>query len=250
AGARDAKAVSMLIVLLGELPQSQAQQALDWLYNLAGEKSPSVSLGDDELSRRNVRDAWADWWLASEGPGLLEEVRKRTLNDADRDRGAALILKLNDDDLDVRESASNELKKLKSVAVPLLRAAAQNSTELEVRNRATQCLIDIEKDNDTPLSPITARLVAYRKPPGAVEALMPFYPCADDDPIAAEVQLALNANAYRDGKPDPALQKALSDKISVRRAAAAEALCQGELGEQGARIHALLADEKDPALRA
>src|SRR5262249_50603509 len=134
AGARDAKAVSMLIVLLGELPQAQAQQALDWLYNLAGEKSPSVSLGDDELSRRNVRDAWAEWWLASEGPGLLEEFRKRTLNDADREKCAALILKLNDDDFDVRESASNELKKLKSVAVPLLRAAAQNSTELEVRN--------------------------------------------------------------------------------------------------------------------
>jgi HEAT repeat protein len=250
AGARDAKAVSMLIVLLGELPQSQAQQALDWLYNLAGEQAPSVSLGDDELSRRNVRDAWATWWLASEGPGLLEEFRKRTLNDADREKCAALILKLNDDDFEVRESASNELKKYKSVAVPLLRAAAQNSTELEVRNRATQCLIDIEKDKDAPLSPITARLVAYRKPAGAVEALLAFYPFAEDDSIAAEVQLALNATAYRDGNLDPALLKALGDKINLRRAAAAEALCQGELGEQRARIHALLADEKDTALRA
>ena len=56
-----------------------------------------------------------------------------------------------------------------------------------------------------PLSPVAARVAALRKPPGAVEVLLAYLPFCDDESLLPEVQLALNANAYDDGKPAPAL---------------------------------------------
>ena len=78
------------------------------------------------------------------------------------------------------------------VAIRALRDA-QASSDLEVRNRARDLLVEIEKNRDTPLAPVTARLVALRKPAGAAEALLAFLPFAEEDALVAEVQAALNA---------------------------------------------------------
>ena len=56
--------------------------------------------------------------------------------------------------------------------------------------------------------------------------MLAFLPLAEDESIHNEIQAALNALAYVDGKPDVALVKALDDKTTVRRAAAAVALAQ------------------------
>jgi hypothetical protein len=48
--------------------------------------------------------------------------------------------------------------------------------------------------------------------------------------------------ALRDGKLDPALALALTDKLPLRRAAAAEVVCQTALGEHRSRLFALLND--------
>jgi hypothetical protein len=67
------------------------------------------------------------------------------------------------------------------------------------------------------------RLIAVRQPAGAAKVLLNCLPGADEA-LAREIRSALYAVALRDGKPEPALVKALEDKDPVRRAAAAAVL--------------------------
>ncbi len=240
AQASDPEAVWVLIALLPELPPEPAREALEYLNELAADQAPNVPLGEGE-SRRRCRDAWAVWFQASEKAALVDEVRKRTLTEGDRAKVQALIDKLGDDSFDVRQQAEADLKKLGGRALPLLRPALRHA-DLEVRQRVEACVKAIEGDAATPLSPVTVRLIALRKPAGAAEALLAFLPFADDESLAAEVQAALNALTWSAGKPDPAVLRALGDKAPARRAAAAEALCQGPAGEHFEAVRKLLKD--------
>ena len=201
----------------------------------------------DDASRAKVHDAWAAWWKSTEGTASLDEFTKRTLTEADREKAEKLIHQLGDDLFDVRQKAKAELKSMGVVVVRMLKTAA-NDPEFQVSENARAVLQDIEADKAAPLSPVAARMVALRKPPGAAEALLAYLPFCDDDALLAEVQSALNAVAYADGKPAPALVKALGDKAAVRRGAAAEALCLGPLGDNLPAVKKLLEDEQ-PAVR-
>jgi RNA polymerase sigma factor (sigma-70 family) len=59
---------------------------------------------------------------------------------ADADRLAKLIRDLDNDEFDVRERASKELKEAGEVAVPLLRKAMENTTSVEARRRMAELL--------------------------------------------------------------------------------------------------------------
>jgi HEAT repeat protein len=246
--ARDAKAVSTLITLLGELPLEQARQAEDFLSELAGDQSPKATLGNDDDSRKKCRDAWAVWWQTSaDGNRLLDELRKRTLTPATRQKCEDLIKQLGDSEFSVREKAQSEIKAMGVLVLPLLREAVRHS-DLEVRSRAQRCLGEMERDKSLPLSPITTRLISLRKPAGAAEALLAYVPYAADDDALTEVQLTLNAVAFQDGKPEEVVVRALTDTLAARRAAAAEALCLGGDREHLLAIRKLLQDS-DPAVR-
>jgi HEAT repeat protein len=224
---RDPKAVSTLITLLTELPLNQARQAEEFLTELAGDQAPKVAMNSDDGTRQKCRDAWATWWQASEDDArLLDEVRKRTVTEALRIKCEELIGKLGDADFAVRQKAQAEVKAMGSLIVPLLRRAALDR-DLEVRKRARDCLSEMERDKNLPLSPIAARLIALRKPANAAEALLAYVPYCDDESANPEVQLALNAVAFKNNKPEQAIVRALSDPQSARRGAAAEALCLG-----------------------
>jgi len=251
ASASDPKAVSTLITLLPELPMEQVKEIEGFLQELAGDLAPKVEITADTLGREKARDAWARWWLDTEGPGLINELARRTLSEDDLAKITALIEKLGDDNFDSRQEAEESLKKLGTKILPLLRNARGNP-DLEVRNRAakTADAIDMDKDKVPPLSVITARLMALRKPRGGAEAIIAYMPFADDESMAEELQTALNAMAYDGGKANPALLKGIKDaKNPSRRAAAAQALCAGPLGEYMKEIRLALAD-KDPNVRA
>src|SRR5262249_29823188 len=70
-----------------------------------------------------------------------------------------------------------------------------------------------------------ARLLAARRPAGAAEALLGYLPFAEED-AAGDIEAALAAVGVPDGRPDPALLRALGDPSPARRAAAAEILCR------------------------
>jgi len=155
-----------------------------------------------------------------------------------------LIEKLGDDTFEVRQKAEADLLKMGGTIMPLLRQALKNS-DLEIRNRAQKVLTQLEMDKTVPLNPVIPRLLALRKPKGAVEAILAYIPFADDESIIDELQVALNMTAFPKGKAHPAVLKALGDKIAARRGAAAAALCNGPLTEYLPQIRKLLRDKDD-----
>jgi hypothetical protein len=212
------------------------------MYTLAGEKSPKTPPGADAAERGKCRDAWNTWWKGTEGAGILDEFRKRTLNEGDREKCLELIGRLSDEAFKVREKATDDLRAMGVSIVPLLRQSS-NDDDPEVARRIRDCLEELDKDKTGTLPANLPRLVAVRKPEGAAEALMRFVPFAEDEFTRSEIQVAINAVAYVDGKPDPVLARHLDDKSPFRRAAAAVALCQGPLGNNLPAVKKLLEDK-------
>jgi HEAT repeat protein len=245
---QDVASIPVLIDLIGELPPAPRKQAEAVLQQLAGEWTPTVDIqGDDDVSRRIRRDAWAGWWRNTEGPALLAEFRKRTLSTSDLAKLQDLIDKLADDAFTVREQAVTDLVGFGALAAPLLREAVKGTDPERVR-RAERCLGLIAKSPEKPLPLAAPRLVALRKPAGAVEVLLDYLPWADGEPLVREVQTALTALAFQDGKPNPALIRALNDPLPQRRTAAGEALARAGGPEQRAAVRKLLQDP-DPTVR-
>ena len=109
------------------------------------ENSPS---DEDVLKAANV---------ATDGPGLLDYFRKRTL-DTDPDKIKALIRQLGDDSYQIRENASTRLLALGTVAVPAL-CQATKDTDQEVVRRAEDCLRQIDSGTAAPVAAAAVRLV-------------------------------------------------------------------------------------------
>jgi HEAT repeat protein len=241
-GARENEAIPVLIELLGKLPEAQAGQAQGLLNEIAGEQAPAVALGKDEATRKVCRDRWHTWWQAVKDSDLMAYFRQRTLSDVDRDKLLATIRLLGNDSYRVRQKAARELVQYRSAVVPLLTQALRDA-DAEVRRNAQHCLNTINAAPGAPLSATNARLMGYRKPPGALEVLLAYLPFADDDTVADEVRNTLAALALPDGKPHPTLIAALTDKSPPRRAAAAEALLRAGIDPHRTAVADLLKDQ-------
>jgi HEAT repeat protein len=210
------------------------------LVHSTGAAEP-ISTADDE---RTLRDAK----LGSDDAALLAFFRKQTLKDADRDKVRMLIRQLGDDSFEVREKASAGLVALGNGARPFLEKAS-NDSDLEVSRRAQDCLrLIIENGTGTAVPSAAARLLAQRKPDGAAEVLLAYLASTTNDIVADEVRSALAAAALRDGKPDPVLTAALTDRLPERRAAAGEALCRAGAVALRPEFRKLLQDSV-PAVR-
>jgi hypothetical protein len=179
--------------------------------------------------------------VPTDGPGLLDYFRKRTQESANRSRLQALIAQLGDDDFQIREQASNQLVQLGVRAKPVLLDATKDA-DLEVAIRARDCLRRIESGTTAMMLGAAIRTLVERKPDGAAEALLSYLPFAEDETLSDEALAGLAAIAIRDGRSDPALVAALTDKQAIKRGAAAEALCRAGAKEQLAEIRKLLKD--------
>jgi HEAT repeat protein len=244
---KDPKAVSTLIAGLADVPPAQAKQAEDYLLNLAGDLGPKVALGGDDASRAKARDAWAAWWLSTEGDAPLDEFTRRTLTDEIREKALGLIKQCGDDNFDVREKATGELQAMGVAIASILRQYA-NDPDLEISSRVQKCLQSLDKDKGTPLSPAVPRVVALRKPERAAEVMLAFLPFAEDEQVISEIEAALVAVGSKGGKADPALVRALDDKNPLRRAVAAGVLWQVGDADTRKSLRALLKDS-EPMVR-
>ena len=182
--------------------------------------APAVAAESDTAEDEEVLRAAH---LPTDGPGLLAFFRKRTPNEETRARIEALVEQLGSDSFSQREQASAELVLIGSGACALLREAARDP-DLEVRWRARQALADIQRGFDPDALASAARVLARRQPEGGVEALLAYLPCAEEASLVDEVCSALASAAVRDGKPDPILVRALTDRDAVKRGAAGAAL--------------------------
>jgi HEAT repeat protein len=244
--ARDAAPITVLMALLTDAAPADARRAEDYLQTLAGDEAPKVPLHDDAASRRKCRDAWEEWWRGTDRPGLLDEVRRRTLTDDVRARAAGLVRQLADPSFEVRERATKELQAM-GAGIALFLRQYDDDPDGEVRARVSK-VVATAKAAPPPLSPVVVRLLALRKPPGAAEALLDFLPMSDDDELVGEVQQALGALAVRDGKVEPALVKALDAAVPRLRAVAGAALWQAGAADRRPTVRKLLAD-RDASVR-
>ena len=118
----DDQGVTVLIDLLTELPPDGRRQAEQALQQLAGDWSPSPPLaGDDELSRKIRREAWAAWWRTVDGPALLTAFAQRTLSKEDLANVEVLIVQLGDATFAKRKRATTELLRDGPKVIGLLR---------------------------------------------------------------------------------------------------------------------------------
>jgi hypothetical protein len=184
--------------------------------------------------------------LDTDGPALLAFFRQRTLTDADRKQLVALVGRLGSDRFAEREEASRQLIARGTSALPFLREAIQ-SADAEVARRAQECVEQIEAGPGSALPMAAARLLARRKPDGAVAALLAYVPYADDETVEEEILTAL-LTLTPDGAPAAPLTAALADSQPARRAAAAGVV--GRKGDKAQReaVRKLLAD-KDAKVR-
>jgi hypothetical protein len=202
---------------------------------------------DDQPSKADL-DALKAAGVATDNDGLMGFVRKRTVSEALRARIADLIRDLGHDEYATRARAQTDLVEIGGPARPQLRAALGH-TDLETRVRARRALEKIGPASaEANLVTAAARALAARKAPGACAVLLDFMPSIEEPETADDVALLLTPLVLdRDGKPEPAALKALSDRYPVKRWAAAAALARATK-EQRATVHKLLTDA-DPGVR-
>jgi hypothetical protein len=185
--------------------------------------------------------------IATDGPGLVKFFRERTLTVGDEAHIKALVRQLGDDEFKSREQASRQLVLVGSRARPFLQAAEKDA-DPEIARRAHDCLERIARDTTGSALATAVRVLAMRQPPQAAAVLLNYLPSAEDERIADAIYQALPALALRDGKADPVLVDALTDKSAVKRAAAAAALCSANAPDVMPRVRKLL-DDRDPRVR-
>ncbi len=248
AEAKDADAIPVLIELLAELPAHERQSVEELLKQLAGEWAPILEFArDDDLSRGVRRDTWASWWRRSDGPMLLTVVAKHTLTPAKRRKLQDLLRQLGSDDFKTREDASEQLLAFGRLALPSLREAIKDR-DPETARRAKMLIERLESRPEALLPIAAVRLLAVRKPAGAVEVLLAYLPFAEDMIREEEVRKSLIVLALRDGHLDPALLRGLKGAEAKVRAVAAEALIEGG-GSEGRAAARKLLGEDVPSLR-
>jgi HEAT repeat protein len=182
------------------------------------------------------------------GQALLDFFRQRTPPGPDLARLERALERLADREPAVQKAAAGELVACGPASIPFLRRAVNDVDQPQVQALARQCLQHLDVNAGGDLTGCAARVLAVRKPDGATEALLAFVPFAENEHVVAEVEAALAVVGVRDGKADPALLQALTDKVPARRSAAAAALSQGRAHDAFAAVRKLLADPK-PTVR-
>jgi hypothetical protein len=195
------------------------------------------ALDEAALDERVLRDAK----LGVDGPSLLKYLQDRTPTGIDPQRVLVLVRQLGDDKFAVRENAYRELLLLGQGALKEIREAERNGSE-EVRQRAAELRVQIEESTTPLLQAAVARLIALRKPDGAVPILLGFLPFAASDIVVDDVCEALCCICRTEKTIDPAIVAALSDRLALRRGAAGEALVSSGVKEHQAAARKLLQD--------
>jgi HEAT repeat protein len=185
--------------------------------------------------------------IKPDGPSQLEYFRKRSLSEEQRQELLSLIGRLGNDSFLERQKASAQLETYGLKAITLLKQG-QGNLNPEIAVRCARCLQKLEAVPSNVLTAAVSRMLGRLKPAGALETMLAQLPLAEDEYVADAMRWSISQLATRDGQPQPVLVDALSDKLAVRRAAAAEALVRTKAIEVLPKVHMLLKDE-DPEVR-
>jgi hypothetical protein len=189
-----------------------------------------------------------DGKLPTDGPGLLEFFKQRTIDGSLDERIGKLIAQLGDEDFEKREAATQALIAIGARARPALEKAQKSGTDIEVVRRAEDCLKRITEGATGMAVAAAARVLAARRPAGAAQALLNYAPSAEDETVAEALRDALTSLAQPDGKTEPVLVAALTDRSPQKRLAAGVALARAKVADQLPAVRKLL-DDPEPVVR-
>jgi hypothetical protein len=191
-----------------------------------------------------------DHQVPTDGPALLEFLRKHFAEAVSEEQLKKLIVQLGDDSFAKREEASKKLVLIGQRAKKHLEAARRDA-DLEIKSRAETCLKEIDSNRGLAVDVHAAavREVSRQRPVGTVKVLFGLLPGIIDEALTGQVRETLVDLATKDGRPDSVLVEGLNDKLAVKRAAAAVALCRAKAIDQLPAIRKLL-DDPDPKVRA
>jgi hypothetical protein len=178
---------------------------------LVARQTPNTHDADDEQLFRST--------LPIDGKVVLEFFHKLTLTDADRQRIAALIKKLDADSFKERDQATNQLIAEGPRALPLLHEALPGAT-LERTKRLERCIKAMTRTDWPEVIAASSRLLVRYRPPGATATLLAYLPFAPEEG-SDEVLGALGALAAKDGMVDPVVITSLASGNPKLRGAAA-----------------------------
>lgn len=202
---------------------------------------PKIDAHDETLLRRAE--------LSTDGPALVEFLKKRILPEAERPDVEQLVRRLGHGEYRARESAMRALVKRGVSSLDVLRTFPALSFDAEQTRRIDRSIRSIyEKDVGSEAVAAAVRVAAAKQPAGLVETLIGYLPFADNDALLDELRLALAKNALKAGKADPLLVAALTDRAPVRRATAAEVLARTAYAEHKTAVRKALGDA-DPTVR-
>ena len=182
--------------------------------------------------------------LKTDGPALLDYFRQRTFKETDPAELALLLKQLGSDSFAIRDKAHQDLLKLGPPAVAGLKQA-EDHPDTEVRVRVKDIRDQIMAKVDPAIQAATARLIAAVKPDGAAEVLLGYISFAPDQSVVDELCSAVAVVAMKNGRPEAAVVKSLTDPQPFKRIAAAEALVHGKAKEQFPAVRKLLKDADD-----
>ncbi len=210
---------------MNRLPRGLALLTAAWLLLLlctpSARAQPVSGPGPasaDEVLLRSVG-------LTPDGPVLIEFFRVRSAGTVAPERLADLIGRLGSEVPAERDRACAELTAVGPPAIPALRQVSRDRDQARTADVAQRCLRVLE-GNSSALTQAALRLLAQRRPAGSAEVVLAFLPLAEDEAALEEARRTLSLVAFRDGKVEPALEKALEDRAAVRRAAVLEVLTQ------------------------
>jgi HEAT repeat protein len=185
--------------------------------------------------------------MGTDGPSLIEFLRKRSPTDVDPDHFELLIRQLGDPSFERREQASRKLAELELAPLFALRNA-RNDPDKEIARRVRE-LVERQEHNAFWGLPLAAvRGLMKKRPLGTLEVLLRYLPFAVWDDLIQEIWYGINTLALTKGKVDPALLAALNDTSQARRSVSACII--GKLGDphHKALVRPLLTD-KEPLVR-
>ena len=202
---------------------------------------PQVDNSNAKTSVNQEEQALKKAGIATDDAGLLEYFRRRTPTAQQQAQLKQRAHQLGSNTYIVRAQATDDLIRAGRMALPMLRETAQNA-DAETARRAAYCIQVIEQNTRLALSVPASRLLAERKPAGALEALVAYLPFTDEAWVDEEIRQSVKVLGLVDGKAAPALETALDDPEAKRRAAAAWIVAQSHDADQRRKAEARLKD--------
>jgi len=114
AEAHDKEAVPALIDLLPVLPLSQAWEAEDMLFRIAGDQPPEISFGHEANGRKTAQGKWTAWWNERK-----DKLDLGKLEPAHRSLGRTMIVLLDQGIVQEMDARGATLWQIKDAQFPL-----------------------------------------------------------------------------------------------------------------------------------